>query len=279
MTKPTPAEASAGHNKLPALTSDELVRDFAYLDTALAEIEKLVKQCPPVAEDDEDIDKIRTAVRRCVGAYKRLESVRVEAKERFLSACRITDSHFNDRKDRVEEWQTNLEAIAKRLLDKRDAAERARLEEEAHRAREAALAAAETARLAEQERIRKEQEQIDQEQEHLAETLVSPSLAAPEPEAAPVTQADIEAARRVEHVASAEALAKSNHALKAQEATRAKPADLVRVRSSDGVSTLQRVFKFEIEDLSAIDLNELREHISLADIEKAISRFVSLNKR
>lgn len=279
MTKPSPAEASKGHNRPPVLTADELVRDFAYIDTALSELEALVGSCPPVAEDDDDIDTLRTVVKRCQGVHKRLEAVRVESKEPFLSATRICDSHFNARKERVAKWQAGLEAIAKRLLDKRAAEERAAREEAARKAAEDARIAQEQARKAEQERIRQEQERQRQEQEKLAETFAAPSIAAADIEVEEtVSQADIEAARYAERAANTAALHKSTEALRAAEAAEAKPADLARVRSSDGVSTLQQIFKFEIEDLNAIDLNALREHISLAHIETAIRRYVSLHQ-
>lgn len=279
MTKPSPAEASKGHNRPPVLTADELARDFAYIDVALSELEALVDTCPPVAEDDQDIDQIRSVVKRCQGVHKRLEVVRVESKEPFLSATRICDSHFNARKERVAKWQSGLEAIAKRLLDKRAAEERAAREEAARKAAEEARIAQEQARKAEQERIVAEQARLQQEQERLAETFAAPSIAAAAPEVEEtVTSADIEAARHAERTANTAALHKNTEALRAAEAAEAKPADLARVRSSDGVSTLQEIFKFEIEDLNAIDLNALREHLSLAHIETALRRYVSIHR-
>src|SRR4051812_26278702 len=110
MTKLNAAEASAGHNKPAILTPDMMAKDFGYLDAALAEIKQLVDGCPPVAEDDEDIEKLRAAVRRCAGATKRLETVRVEAKEPYLAATRVVDGHFNRLKDTVAGWQRSLEA-------------------------------------------------------------------------------------------------------------------------------------------------------------------------
>lgn len=264
MNKPlSPSEASKGHNRPAVLTADALTRDFAYLDTALAEIEQQYKSVPPVCEDEEDLEVMRSAVKRFQGAHKRLEAVRVEAKEPYLEACRLTDSHFKVRMTRVEGWQTDIEGRAHRFLKKKEAEERARLEEEALQAAEAARTAAEAARVAEQERIAAEQE-------NLAEAFAETS--------SPTTVPDVSAARIEETTLRTEAIQKGNDALKAQAAASAKPADLARTRTGTGLSTLAEVWKFEIEDLSAVDLNGLRDHIPLADVEKAIARFVKIHK-
>lgn len=253
------AEASKGHNRPPVLTPDEIARDFAYLDTGLNEVEKKVSACPPVIEDDEDLELARTAVRLCQGAHKRLEAVRVEAKEPFLAATRIVDSHFNTRKERVAKWQSGIEARAKRYLDKKAAEERAIREEEARRAAEEARKAQEAARKAEEDRIALERQ----------------------------AEADAEAAEAARYMARQEetrlreaALQTTATALKAKQETEAKPAELARTRTGDGLSTLAEIWCFEVIDPHAVKLDDpvLRSFIPWPEIEKAIARYTKLHK-
>ena len=160
----TAAEASAGHNKPAILTADMMAKDFAYISDSLSEIETKVFDCPLVVEDDADLEIIREAVKRCAGAFKRLETLRVESKEPYLAATRIVDGHFGKLKALVDGWQTDIEARAKRFLDKKAAAEKARREEEARKATEASRIAAERQRKAEEERRQAEQARIASEQ-------------------------------------------------------------------------------------------------------------------
>ncbi|SHG87314.1 hypothetical protein [Bradyrhizobium erythrophlei] len=268
MNKPlTAAEASAGHNRPAVLTADMLKRDFAYLDTAVAEIKKLYNACPPVCEDTEDLEIMRSAVKRFAGGYKRVEAVRVEAKEPYLDACRITDSHFNTLKSILEGWQTDVEGRAHRFLKKVEAEERARREEEARATAEAARVAAEAARLAEQERV-------EAEQTRLAETFVG--------DAPPTAGYDdrASAARIEETTLRTTAIQKSADAMKAQQAATAKPADLARTRTGTGLSTLTEVWKFEIINVDDVDLSDpvLRSCIPATDIAAAIGRYVRTHK-
>jgi hypothetical protein len=263
----SPSEASQGHNRPAVLTADGLARDFAYLDTALAEIEKQYESCPPVCEDTEDLEIMRSAVKRFQGGYKRMEAVRVEAKDPYLDACRITDSHFNIRKTKLEEWQTDIEGRAHRFLKKKEAEERARREEEARQAAEVARIAAENARRAEQERI-------ELEQANLAEAFAESAC----PTGGHEERAS--AARVEETTLRTVAVQKGADALKAQEAATAKPADLARTRTGTGLSTLAEVWKFEITNIDEVDLSDpvLRSCIPTADIETAIGRYVRTHK-
>jgi len=262
----TAAEASAGHNKPAILTSDMMAKDFAYIDAALLEIEMKFDGCPPVVEDDADLEIIREAVKRCQGAIKRLETLRVESKEPYLAATRVVDGHFGKLKERVAGWQVAIEARAKRFLDKKAATEQARREEEARRAAEAARAAAERQRQAEAERQKAEQERAASEQ---ATQRISVEHHQRE------ENARREEARLREEAAQAQAAA-----LKTQKEAEAKPADMARTRSGDGLSTLQEIWCFEVLDPHAVDLQDpvLRSFITWPDVEKAISRYVKLHK-
>jgi hypothetical protein len=264
MNKPlTAAEASRGHNRPPVLTPDELVRDFGYIESALAETEKLFNDCPPICEDEIDLEAMRSAVKRFQGVHKRLEAVRVEVKEPYLGAGRIVDGHFNTRKTKVEGWQTKVEGRAHIFLKKKEAAERAEREEAARKAAAEAHAAAEAARVAEQQRIEREQASIA---EAFAETS-SP------------TDAHQASADRIEETTlRTVAIQKSNEALKLQEAAEATPADMARTRTGSGLSTLTEIWCFEITDPNALKSEELWEFIPAQEREKAIKRCVALHK-
>jgi hypothetical protein len=269
----SPAEASKGHNRPAVLTPDDLARDFAYIDTALAETEALVNGCPTVIEDDEDLETARSAVKRCQGVFKRLEAVRVEAKEPYLAASRITDSHFNTRKEKVAGWQSAVERAAKRYLDKKAAEELARREEEARIAAAEAARLAEEARKAEEARIAAEQERIAREQTNVVEHADADAHDGAHYNA-------LESEARVTETRTREtALTATATALAAQKATDVKPADLARTRTGDGLSTLEEVWKFEISDLKAVLTDEvLLSFISTSEIEKAVARYVATHK-
>lgn len=262
----TAADASAGHNKPAILTADMMARDFGYLDSSLGEIKTKVDDCPPVVEDDADLEIIREAVKRCSGAFKRLETLRVESKEPYLAATRIVDGHFGKLKDIVSGWQTAIEARAHRYLKKKEAAEKARREEVARQAAIAARVAAEQQRKAEDERRQAEQARIASEQ---ATQRISVEHHQRE------ENARIAEARLREESSQAQAAA-----LKSQKEAEAKPADMARTRSADGLSTLQEIWCFEIANIDEVDLSDpvLRACIPTAAIELAIGRYVRTHK-
>jgi hypothetical protein len=260
----TAAEASAGHNKPAILTADMMARDFAYLDDALYEIETKVVDCPLVVEDDADLEIVREAVKRCQGAFKRLETLRVESKEPFLAATRIVDGHFGKLKDCVAGWQTAIEARAHRYLKKKEAAEKGRREEESRKAAEVLRIALERQGHAHKESLLAEQQRLASEQ---ATQRISVEHHQRE-ENARITEA-----RLREESAQAQATA-----IRTQKEAEAKPADLARTRSGDGLSTLETIFEFEIVDPSALKPEELWEFVSAQEVEKAIRRCISLHK-
>jgi hypothetical protein len=269
MNAPRPvsaAEASAGHNKPAILTADMMARDFAYLEESLGEIEAKVKDCPPVVEDDDDLEIVREAVKRCMGASKRLETLRVETKEPYLAATRIIDGHFGKLKELVSGWQTAIEARAHRYLKKKEAAEKARREQEA---REAAVRFAK----AEDRRRQAEAERQKAEQELIASQQATQRISVEQHQRQ-------ENARLQEARLRAEAIQAEAEAHKTQQQAEASPADMARTRSADGLSTLQQVWTFEILDPHAVDLQDpvLRSFIPWADVEKAIGRYVRTHK-
>lgn len=271
-----PINITKDHNKPPVLTPDELVKDYTHIDAALAEIEAQVKDVPTVIEDDEDLELARSAVKRCQSAYKRLETVRKDAKDPYLAAERVVDSHFNNRKDKVSGWQSDIEARAHRFLKKKQAEEQARRDEEARIAAEEARKAQEAQRKAEEERIAAEQARLAREQMNISK---GDDEANPDAHDGEHFNALESAARQEETVARERALAATAEALSKAKAADAKPADLARTRTGDGLSTLEEVWKFEITDLKAAMKDEtLLSFISTAEVEKAVARYVKTHK-
>lgn len=272
----TTQPAPIGHNKSPLISAPALAKDFRHLTVSIVEIQAEVKRCPPVVEDLEDLETIRAAVQRITAEAKRVETNREETKEPYLSAGRVVDGYFRGLHGTLDVWKRDLEARSKRFLDRKAAEEKARREaearareEEAHRAREAARAAAEA-------HAKTEQEQREAEA-RAAQAVQKEEWEARRRERQTRAEAEAAAAEKQSRL-RAEAEAAEARALEAHKAAEAKPADLARTRTSDGLSTLAQVWKFEVIDHAAIDLNALREHMPLADIERAIARFVKTHK-
>ncbi|MCC8963718.1 hypothetical protein H8A95_15720, partial [Bradyrhizobium sp. Pear76] len=124
-------------NAEPLITADQLAKDFDYLETAVATALKVADDLPPVFEDEEDISAAREAVRGLMNEVKRAEARREDTKAPYLDAGRVVDSYFNLMKKRCADVQAQIEARAKRYLDRKAEEERRRREEEARVAREA----------------------------------------------------------------------------------------------------------------------------------------------
>lgn len=254
------APQTIGSNKPPLTTTTELSADFAYLERAISAIEPLYREAPSVVEDDEDIGVLREIVKLCMAESKHAEALRVDTKEPYLTAGRVVDDYFSQLKAKVAKWQADLEARAKIYLDKKAAAERARREEEARRAQ------AEARRLAEEA------------------AAAQAAAAQAQRETALKAQQDAAAAREAEDrareasVAAQAATTAAASATEAQRAAEAKPADMARTRAGGGLSTLSAKWVFEITDFDKIDLEALRPFITKVDLEKALRRFVDVNK-
>jgi len=276
MNKHTPVDAVKGHNKPPVLTPDELVRDYAHIDTSLAEIKVQVDGVPTVIEDEEDLELARSAVRSCMKASKSLEATRKDAKEPYLSAERVVDSHFNKHKETVSGWQSSIEGRAHIFLKKKEAEERARREEEARIAAEEARKAQELARKAEEERIAAEQARLAHEQMNITKGDDEADADAHDGEHYNALESE---ARQEETVARERALAATAEALSKAKEADAKPADLARTRTGDGLSTLEEVWKYEVIDLKqALKDDALLSFISTNEIDKAVARYVKVHK-
>lgn len=271
------AVAQQGDNREPLITADQLAKDFDYLETAVDTALSAAAELPPVFEDEEDISAAREAVRGLLNEIKRAEARREDTKAPYLDAGRVVDSYFNALKNRCADVQAQIEARAKRYLDKKAEEERKRREEEARIAREAERKLQEQAaaaqRGADEERRKAEQARVAAQQEaDEAKRMIARAASDAARAEADRKEAEARSARQRDLDAAATAS-------QAQRASEEKPADMARVRvASGGVATLAQSFDFEITDLAAVDLEALRSHISRADIERAIRAYVRTHK-
>jgi hypothetical protein len=271
------AVAADGDNREPLITADQLAKDFDYLETAVSTALNTAAELPAVFEDEEDISAAREAVRGLLNEIKRAEARREDTKAPYLDAGRIVDSYFSSLKKRCSDVQAQIEARAKRYLDKKAEDERRRREEEARiarkdeRKRQEEAAAAQ--RAADEERRRAEEARLAAQREaDAAKRKEAEEAAAAARAEADRKEAEARAARQKEIDAAATAS-------QAQRAAEEKPADMARTRAtSGGLATLAQSFDFEIASLADVDLEALRSHIGRADIEKAIRAYVRIHK-
>lgn len=79
-------------------------------------------------------------------------------------------------------------------------------------------------------------------------------------------------------VATQQARAAEERAVNADDRAAAKPAELARTRTDAGTATLQEIWCWRIDAEAMIDLDALRPYLAPADVEKAIGKFVAINK-
>lgn len=233
MNAPTKIES----NRPALITADLLAKDFAHVETAIAALETRGKVAPPVVEDDEDLAVINKLVVELRTAGKRADEVREENKKPYLDAGRIVDGFFKNFSRRIDTLKSGLEQRATRYLQKKADEERRR-------------------QAAEEAKLRQEAAQRE--------------------------AAAAEAAKAGDRVGAAvateEAKTAGNRADDAAAAQAAKPADLARTHTDAGTATLEETWSFQIEAYALINLDALRPYFAAADVEKAIGRYVAINK-
>jgi hypothetical protein len=236
MTKiTTPADTET--NRPALITAEQLAIDFGYLLGDVAGLENRGAKAPTVIEDEDDLGIINQAVVDIRGKIKVVKDKKNYEKRPHIDANSVLEGFFSALVTKLEKVQADLEARGKRYLDKKRAAEQARLAEIERKNREEAKRRADEA-------------------------------AAAAADARPVQAA----------VATSMAQAAETRADEAAERQEAKPAELARTRTDAGTATLQEVFKFRIDAFALIDLEMLRPYLQPADVEKAITKFVSINK-
>ena len=247
---------AVGGNTPPIVSTDELAAENAEALKSVADLLAEARALPAEVTDDETDGRVTDVVRALQNTWKQIEATREDRKAPLLAACRTVDSFFKGSLlEKLEKIKTVLESRLTVWKRKKADTERRRLAEEA---RKAAEAAAELRAAADRER---------QEAEAAAAFEDTAATLAPE------QNATVKAANDA-------ALNAAIDARQAAQAAAVKPADLARNRSSSGaaISTLVETWAFEIDDLNAVSLDALRPFIPRADIEKAIRRYVAVNK-
>lgn len=265
----------AGDNKPALITADQLAIDFAYLEQAIAKALAVAADAPSVIEDDDDIEACREAVKALMAEHKRAEALRVDVKAPYLDAERVVDSYFAALKKRLADCQAKIESAAKRYLDKKAVAERERREAEARAARDAERKAQEAREAAERAAAEERRKADDAAR---AAAKADADKRAEAERAAHAARAEAEAREAQAKAARQAELSAAATATQAERSADEKPADLARTRVGDGMATLQQYWDFKIEAYADIDLEALRPYFAEADVEKAIRRYVAINK-
>lgn len=213
---------------------------------------------PELIDNEEDAGKMTHMVKLLTAAEGTAEKKRKEEKQPFLDGGTMVDAFFRDLAKPISDAKA---AIMKRLTAyqvKKEAEERKRRDEEARRI-------AEQARLAREDADRKLAEAAQ------VEAQAGQSIGITTGSHEQLTDA-IEAEERAEDLTVAASIAASEAA--------APTADLTRTRSDYGsTSSLSKPWVLKSVDKETVDLEKLRAHFSLADIEKAARSFVKLGGR
>ena len=198
---------------------------------------------PDTVDSDETAGKVGDFIKQLTACNKAAEGARVAEKEPHLAASRVVDGFFKAVTDPLD---TAKKAIEKRLTAflriKEDAArkERERIAAEERAAAEAARKAAEEA-------------------EKAAQDSASLATAIDAAEAARKAAADAEAA---------------------QKAAEVKAAELSRSRGEYGsLASLRTFWDFADLDRAALDLEALRQHLSVDALEKAVRSYIKAGGR
>lgn len=240
---PTDRRLLPGDNKPPL--AERLPIDYAAELATVDTIAAAATNAPKEITSDEEHSTLVKIVKDARNIGKTLKSHFEKEKAPHLEAGRTVDTFFKKPRERMESVVTAMEKRIKVRLD--------------------AIAAAEQARIAEEARQAREKEQLAREE---AERQLREA-------AAKTSNSDVRETRMIEAAAStAVAKAHETEARGLEVAAAAKPAELARTRTEEGLSTLTTFWDYEITDIEAVSLVKLRPFFSQPDIEKAIRQFI-----
>lgn len=233
-----------GDNKPPL--AERLPIDYAAELATVETIAAAATNAPKEITTDDEHAALVKIVKDARTIGKTLKSHFEKEKAPHLEAGRTVDTFFKKPRERMDSVVTAMEKRIKVRLDAIAAAEQARIAEEARQARE-------KERLAREEAERQLRE-----------------AAATKP-----GNSDVRETRMIEAAAStAVAKAHETEARSLEIAATAKPAELARTRTEEGLSTLATFIDYEITDIEAVSLVKLRPFIKHEHIEQAIRAFV-----
>jgi hypothetical protein len=240
---------SIGHNRGPEMPLDaRLASDHEELVSKVESVATLAAALPEAVRTEADVTDFVDITSRAKKAAKAIDDVRVKEKEPFLTGTRTVDSFFNPLIERLKRIATQLENRVGDYQREKARQERLRREEEARQQREAERIAREEAerKLREAEEAEAANATTVERTDKLGEAVIADQVAAKASMKAEVA----------EHRAAADI------------------KDLGRVRTSAGTASIQTVWRFEIQDGFAIDLNKLRGHFTQGAVEQAVGDFV-----
>lgn len=221
---------------------ERLSEDYADLVTRRDDLLEAAERIPEI-DSDSIAGKVADFIKQLAATVKAAESHRVAEKEPYLASGRTVDGWFKGISDPLS---AKKKAVEQRLT----VYQRKKAEEERRRREEAERIA-----RAEAERQRKEAE-------------AAAAALAEETD----LDAAIEADERAKQ-AQADAVA-------AERAADAKQAELSRTRGEYGsVASLRTFWVGEVEDRDRLDLEALRPHFSLEDMNRAVRSFVKAGGR
>lgn len=234
--------ASIGHNNPPSdleILNQKLSEKYVDARKVAYDLAASANATPKEIINDDQAAEITDIISAIIKHNKTLESHREDEKAPHLAAGRAVDAFFKKGQDLIGTAKNNLSTVLTVWQNKKAAEERARLEAEAKAARQ--RAADEAAAALAQEQANK----------------------------------PTEAAMALSHAVVAE-----EEAHKATMAATAKPSTLTRTYGNSGAkSSLRTTWVGEIESRDALDLEDLRPHLSLDALEKAVSAFVRAGGR
>lgn len=227
-----------GTNRPALITADQLATDFAHVVASVAALEARCKTEAPVVVEDDEDIGI-------------INGLVVDLRKQIKGTEATREDEKRPYLDACSVLQGFFAALKERL---------AKAQEDLEGRGKRYL---DKKRVAEQERLAEIARQERAESERRA-TAAAAAAAAQKP---------VEAA-----VANQQAQAANTRADAATERAAAKPAELARTRTESGTATLQEIWRFQIEAFALVDLDALRPYLAPADVEKAIGKFVAINK-
>lgn len=266
MADPNPRAVSGDNTNAPDFAkqeSDRLRKDYALLETTIAELESEGASIVLPIADDDTKETVASVIKRIRDAATRANSFRESEKQPHYRRGQGVDMFFFGLIDRLAKRdRKNRDGIGdtlQRALTDYD--NRKLLEEQARRQAEAdRLAREETARKAAADRLAQ-----------AAEDARLAAERARKPETTAAKGAIANTAEVLATEAKIDATLATDRAEDAHVATLARPADIMRKRGSDGtLSTMQREGYAEIEDADLLDKAALWPFISLDAKEKAV---------
>ena len=127
--------ATADDNRLPLVSADQLKRDFAHVEAAIAALEKRAADSPLVLEDDDDLASVTGLAGELAKAAKRADELRDVQGRPHLEAQRTINTFFKSFETRLKAAKDRISQPATVYMNKKAEAARAAQREAEAKAR------------------------------------------------------------------------------------------------------------------------------------------------